>query len=169
MRSVVFFRHGKSDWEAGQGDDHERPLANRGRKAARLMGRFLAHAGEVPDLVLTSTAARARTTAEFAAAAGAWGCALVASRDLYQGGPEAVLRQVRGTAPEVATLLLVGHEPTFSERACRPIGGGRLRLPTAAAARIDFDVDRWEEVSEGKGELAWLVTPRVLKNVLADG
>ena len=72
MRSVVLFRHGKSDWDADYNVDHERPLAKRGIKAAKRMGKYLAELDEIPDIVITSTAVRAKTTVELAMKAGAW-------------------------------------------------------------------------------------------------
>ncbi len=67
MKTLIFFRHGKSDWDAEYHGDHNRPVAKRGRKAAKLMGRFLASTGQVPDSVVTSSALRARSTFELAA------------------------------------------------------------------------------------------------------
>ena len=73
MKTLLVMRHAKSDWGAPLGDDHERPLADRGVKAARRMGCFLTDSGSVPQLVISSTAVRARTTAELAAEPGETG------------------------------------------------------------------------------------------------
>jgi phosphohistidine phosphatase len=56
MRSLILFRHGKSDWDAPYGSDHERPLAHRGKEAAICMGRMLSQAGQAPDLAVSSSA-----------------------------------------------------------------------------------------------------------------
>ena len=66
MKSVILFRHGKSDWNASYGSDHERPLSKRGVHAAMRMGRFLAEKNQIPDLVISSTALRAQSTAKLA-------------------------------------------------------------------------------------------------------
>ena len=79
MRSLILFRHGKSDWDAPFASDHERPLTNRGKEAARLMGRFLQQTGQIPDLAVSSSAQRARDTQQLAARAGHWkstGCGM---------------------------------------------------------------------------------------------
>ena len=73
MRSVIMFRHGKSDWDADYGPDHDRPLTKRGIKAAKKMGKYLAGLDQVPHIVVSSTAVRARTTVELAMAEGNWG------------------------------------------------------------------------------------------------
>ena len=64
------------------------------------------------------------------------------------------------------SLLLAGHEPTSSEMIAKLIGGGLIRMPTAALARIDFLVESWAEVRFGRGMLIWLVTPKLLKKGL---
>lgn len=162
MLRLFLLRHGKSDWEAPFEDDHERPLAGRGRHASELMGRFLAKIAAAPGRVISSSAVRARSTAELAAEAGGWDCPLDLTLSVYQAGPEDVLEAIRRRGGREASLLVVGHEPTFSRLAALLIGGGSLRLPTGALACIRFGCDAWEEIEPGKGELAWLVTPKLL-------
>ena len=80
MKSIILFRHGKSDWNANYDGDHNRPLARRGIKATKNMGRFLAERNQIPDLVISSTAVRARTSAELAMEAGNWNCQMELSK-----------------------------------------------------------------------------------------
>ena len=65
--------------------------------------------------------------------------------------------------PSTELLLVVGHEPTSSETASLLIGGGRVRMPTGALVRIDFDADieSWADVGPGTGSLSWLLVPRL--------
>lgn len=161
MKTILLLRHGKSDW-ANPVPDHGRPLNKRGRKAAALMGRFLARAGELPQLVITSSALRARDTVALAIQAGEWERTVVVRDALYESSPEDVLAGIRSENDGVNSVLLAGHEPTWSELASGLCGGLRLRLPTAAVVRIDVDVDRWRAVELGGGEMVWLVTPRLL-------
>jgi phosphohistidine phosphatase len=159
----MLLRHGKSDWQVDfGGDDRVRPLARRGRKAARTIGRFLARAGQAPDAAITSPALRAEETLRLAMAAGGWTCLVRPAEALYSGGVSGLLAEIHKEPAAIDMLLAVGHEPTWSEAAALVIGGGRLRLPTAALARIDLTVDRWEEVGPGTGVLAWSVVPRLL-------
>ena len=119
MKTLVFFRHGKSDWAAPFDRDHDRPLAKRGRKAAQVMGRFLASSGQAPDSIVTSTAVRARDTVRVASRAGGWSAPIRETLELYGAGPETILSLIR-TEPDTAeSLLLAGHEPTWSH-AVRP-------------------------------------------------
>lgn len=161
MKTVILFRHGKSDWSAGL-PDHERPLAPRGRKAAGRMGRFLSGVEQVPELVVTSTAVRARDTAARAIEAGEWTCLMAESDALYHPSAGSVLSAIRSQAEHIGSVMLVGHEPTWSEVLSLLVGGGVFRFPTAAMARIDLDVGRWDEVEFGQGELRWMVTPKEL-------
>lgn len=162
MKQIVLFRHGKSDWDDASAPDHARTLAERGRRAARRMGRFLAEAGQAPDLVITSSAARARQSVELAVEAGGWKCPVQVTDDLYETSPDAVLEAIRRVDDAARSLLLAGHEPTWSRLAGALIGGGRLDFPTAAMARIDFEVGGWGGVDFGRGALVWLVRPRLL-------
>lgn len=163
MRTLLLLRHAKSDWDAGAGEDFDRPLAKRGRRAAALVGRFLRDVGCVPEEVLTSAAVRARTTVELAAEAGGWGCPLRETRDLYEADPEDVVEEIRGLASGARTLLVAGHEPTWSGLLSLLVGGGSFRLPTAALACIEFDADTWSGLEAGKGRLLWLVNPKLLE------
>jgi phosphohistidine phosphatase len=163
MPGLILFRHGKSDWDADYpGGDAARPLARRGRKAAKRMGKFLARAGQVPDAAITSPALRAESTLHLAMEGGDWSCPVRTAAALYDGGLSGLLAEVRKEPATTDVLLGVGHEPTWSEAVSAFIGGGEVGLPTAAMARIEFDVDRWREVGPGTGVLAWIVVPRLL-------
>ncbi len=113
MKTLLLMRHAKSDWDADYGSDHDRPLNERGLRSARLMGRVLAEEGLVPDLIISSTAVRARRTAELAVEAGKWGSEILLDRSLYDEGTRGVLA-VGASAPDVDGLMLVGHQPTWS-------------------------------------------------------
>ena len=76
MLSLILFRHAKSDWDNNV-KDHDRPLAQRGIRAAKTMGNFLAAINKVPELALTSSAKRARDTLDLAARQGNWSCSIV--------------------------------------------------------------------------------------------
>jgi phosphohistidine phosphatase len=163
MKTLILFRHGKSDWEEGEGkEDHDRPLSKRGVKAAQTMGKFLSLARAEPDSIVTSSAERARSTVELAADAGSWECPMRVTRALYEAAPERVLREIQAEPAKTKTLLLGGHEPTWSELVSLLVGGGRVRIPTACMARVDFEVESWKGVAFGKGLLVWVVPPKLL-------
>ena len=162
MLELLVMRHAKSDWDAGAGHDHERPLAERGVKAARKVGRFLAAAEMVPELVICSTAVRARTTVELAAEAGNWRCPVEHTRAFYGAEPAAVVAEI---ASRVAPprLMVVGHEPTWSELVSLLVGGGGVRMATAAVACLELPANEWSAIEPGAGRLVWLVTPKLMQ------
>lgn len=161
MRSLILFRHAKSDWSADYGEeDSLRPLATRGEKAARTMGCFLANARQVPDSVITSPAERARTTIDLAARAGGWSCPIRTAPGLY-GDVESVLAEISGEENQTALLLMVGHMPSLFEALSSLIGGANLQVPTASMTRVDLQIDRWRDIRPGTGSLIWHVVPRL--------
>lgn len=162
MKTVLFLRHGKSDWDAPFDHDHERPLAKRGRKAAKEVGRYLTHVRQIPDGIISSTALRARDTVAIASEAGSWSTPIRETQALYGTSPENLMKVIHSESDENERLLLVGHEPTWSETIGLMIGQANIRFPTAAVARIDFDVKTWSMIRFGHGELIWLLPPKAL-------
>ncbi len=162
MKTVLFFRHGKSDWDADYDYDHNRPLAKRGRKAARAMGKWLAVRGPLPDAIVCSTAKRARQTLKRARKAGGWEAPIRHTMDLYEAYPADLLATIRQEPDDTAVLMLIGHEPTWSETIERLAGVDIYHFPTAAMARIDLPLTTWRKASFGTGSLIWLQKPREL-------
>ncbi|RTZ76431.1 MAG: histidine phosphatase family protein [Gammaproteobacteria bacterium] len=162
-RRLFLFRHGKSDWNAAFASDHERPLSLRGERDAQNMGMLLASSGTpLPQLVICSTAVRARSTLDLALRAGDWAPEVVMSEALYATSAEKVLQLIRKLPAKEERVMLVGHEPTWSELICN-FTGGRVRMPTAAMARLDFPLSRWEDLDFDQGELVWLLQPRFFR------
>lgn len=168
MRSLILFRHGKSDWDAPYSTDHERPLANRGKEAARCMGRLLTQARQVPDLAVSSSALRARETLHLAAQAGRWHCPMRIDSALYEHSPSEVLTWVKALEENPESLLLTGHEPTWSELAGQLVGQALVKVPTGAMLRIDFQAEDWQTIEVGQGELRWLVPPKLVQKIICD-
>ena len=159
-KQLILFRHGKSDWDGDFEGDHERPLAKRGVKAAKMMGRLLTASGQIPEAIITSSAVRAYSTVDLALKEGKWNCSVKVTDALYAADAAQVLAEIRQVSDTISTLLLAGHEPTWSQLTSLLIGGGGISFPTAAMARIDFEIDAWEQVEYAKGTLVWLLQPR---------
>lgn len=165
MKQLILFRHGKSDWDAEFEQDHDRPLAKRGIKAAKIMGKLLANSGQMPDRILTSPAIRARSTVELAVKEGNWNCPIEITNALYDVEVTQVVTLIQDISVTIETLLLTGHEPTWSELTSFLIGGGQIRFPTAAMVRIDFEVESWSDINFGRGELIWFLQPRFFTQI----
>ncbi len=165
MPTLLLMRHAKSDWDAEYGTDHDRPLNDRGRRSARLMGRVLTEEGLAPEVVISSTAVRARTTSELAIEAGEWDAELVLDRALYESGPQGVLAAGAETPPEIGRLMLVGHQPTWSMLVAR-LTGERAEMKTATVAVIDLAIDSWADLPGSSGSLARLIEPKSFDKTL---
>jgi phosphohistidine phosphatase len=162
MKTLLVLRHGKSSWASPGLGDHDRPLKGRGRRAAVRMGEELKGRDLVPDLILSSTAERARATAE--AAAEAAGCAdrVKLTRELYLSGVDHQLRTVATHASkEHQRVMIVGHNPTL-EDLVEHLTGEDVRLTTGNLACIDLDVESWRQLPGAKGELRFVLRPREL-------
>lgn len=159
-------RHAKSDWGTGLLSDRERPLAPRGTKAAKCMGRFLTKIGAVPELILSSPAVRARATAELANKAGKWKAAVQIVPAFYGGDWTDVVDGVLSSCTTADRILVAGHEPTWSDLVSVLTGGGSVAMPTAAVACLSINGNTWSRLGPGCAELQWHLTPRVIASLL---
>ena len=161
MKTLILFRHGKSDWTDANLPDPERPLAKRGRKASRAMGRFLRRSLQVPDSAVTSPATRARASLDEVFDAGGWRCPVRVAEGLYGSSPQRVLEEIRAEPEATGKLMIVGHEPTWSELTTLLLGGGSFDVPTGCMMRVDFECESWKDVKAGGGKLIWIVPPKL--------
>ncbi len=164
MKRLILFRHGKSDWDARFPDDHARPLAERGVRAAKQMGKLLAASSQVPELIVSSTAVRARSTAELAMEAGQWTAELHFSDVLYAASPARILAFLHQLPNAGDEVMLVGHEPTWSGL-IYGFSGARVRVPTASMVAIQFPGAHWQDLHFDSGELIWLLQPKLFKTI----
>lgn len=163
MKTLLLMRHAKSDWDADFETDHDRPINERGRRAAALMGEWLARTDQEPALVVSSTAVRAATTVDLAASSGDWSCPIRRDERIYEATARKLLEVAGDTEEDFDSLMLVGHQPGMGALVATLVGGAEVRFPTAAVARIEVDVYAWNEIEPGTGTLSWLLPPRVLE------
>ncbi|MDK1018009.1 MAG: histidine phosphatase family protein [Actinomycetota bacterium] len=159
MPILMLMRHAKSDWDAGASDDHSRPLAPRGIRAAQQMGEAVSELGIVPDLVVSSTANRARSTAEVARITGGWSCRLVLDDALYGGSVAETIACAVHHSGDRERIMLVGHQPTWS-MTVEFITGEHVAMRTAAIADIELQIDDWSQIARESGTLVALLQPR---------
>jgi len=168
-KRLILFRHAKSSWSEGV-EDHDRPLSDRGRKAAPVIGHYLAKAKLQPDLVIVSTARRAQETWARAVRAMKGPIETQNSREIYLASAEKLLEVIHGVDTSVGTLMLVGHNPGLEDLArllMKELGGepgARLRekFPTAGIAVLSFEVGSWADVAAESGALDRFVTPKTI-------
>jgi phosphohistidine phosphatase len=124
------------------------------------MGRVVYKMGEVPDLIYTSSATRARETALLAADAGDWGCEMIDVDDLYGTSAGGALAVAAQAPDEIERLMLVGHEPTWSYLV-HSLTGASVEMKTATVAAVDLTMSSWKQAPEATGTLAFLLQPRM--------
>jgi phosphohistidine phosphatase len=173
-RRLILLRHAKSAWPDDV-PDHDRPLAPRGRRDAPAAGRWLRKSSYVPDRVLCSTARRARETWQLAEEKLGAHPQTTFEQQIY-GAPSAQLLDLaRQTPVDVATLLIVGHDPamrglTLELADPEPHGPGtetlarvRIKFPTAAIAVLLF-TGIWPDLAPGLAQLARFVVPSDIRD-----
>ena len=170
MRHLWLLRHAKSSWDDPDLDDHDRPLAPRGERAAAAMALHLGSADVRPQLVLCSSALRARRTLGIVLSSlgdrGALGIAI--DPELYTFDAEVLLERLRSIPDNVRSLLFVGHNPAMQELALLVAAGGAshdrvaAKLPTGALVTIAIPDDAWTKLGESDAEIEGLVVPRDL-------
>ena len=157
MKTLYILRHAKASWDDSSLLDFERPLNDRGREAAELIGKRLAAEELVDALLLCSPALRTRETAE------------IVFQDLRVDERfderiyEASLRDLTQVISEIPddkqVAVLIGHNPGLEELLAF-LTGEQRRMPTCALVKIKFEFASWKEVKAGGGSLEWFTTPK---------
>ncbi len=168
MRRLVLLRHAKAVPQ-GLLADENRPLAERGRQDMASIAAFVTSRGLVPDLALVSPSLRTRETWDLLLPAFATAPAHRIEPRLYASSAERILYLIRETGAEIASLLLVGHNPGLEELAHLLSGAGQTdalirfggNMPTASLAVIDLAGD-WPVIDARTGRLELFVTPKSL-------
>jgi phosphohistidine phosphatase len=150
---IYFLRHGEADWPNWKKSDDERPLTKRGKKEMGEVGAFLKRAKVRPDLIVTSPLPRAAQTAEIAAKHLKVKCR--EDKLLAPGFSKNELERLLKKYP-AESLMLVGHEPDFTETIFA-LTRGSLKLSKAGIALVDLDRS-WRN-----GRLLWLVPPKLMR------
>ena len=145
MKRLLILRHAKSSWADSSQDDWQRPLNARGLRDAPRAGEWLGERGLVPDIIMTSDAVRARTTAEAVAKAAGYPKDIVIEPTLYHAKPGDLLQVLNGVRDEAATVLIVGHNPGL-EDLVQQLTGEPHGLVTAALVELHLPIGRWRDL-----------------------
>jgi phosphohistidine phosphatase len=143
-------RHAKSSWKDSDLTDHERPLKKRGKNDAHQMGKLLRSKKIVPDMIICSTAQRARETAEMLAESMKFKEDIIFSDALYMAEPTDILNEITNHASKEKTVMVVGHNPG-SEALVQILTGKVECLPTASIAYVTAKIDNWKEITKDDG------------------
>jgi len=161
MKTLLLLRHAKSDWGDSSLRDFDRPLADRGERDAPRIGKALRKSGVTPDIIVASPAARARATVQAAMKAAKVELNITFDESIYGASSAELMKLIRHLPDTNKCALLVGHNPGFEDLAGR-LTGSHERMPTAALACIEFQIEHWDDVNDGQGKLVWRLTPKQL-------
>lgn len=160
MKKLLLMRHAKSSWSNPTLSDHQRPLNERGRKAAKRMGTLLNEHDLIPDVIYCSTAKRAKGTAKRILKKIPFDSDVQYMDALYHSDFDYIFSLLMQLPDETDIAMVIGHNPDlecFLETCC----GQSERMPTASIAEIAFEITHWNELSiEEEGKLLHLWVPR---------
>lgn len=145
MKRLLILRHAKSSWANSSISDWQRPLNERGVRDAPCAGAWLRDHSLIPDVIVTSDAIRARSTAEAVADAAGYHRDVVIDPSLYHAKPEDVVTVLNGIPDEADTVLVVGHNPGL-EDLVQQLTGEHHGLPTTALVCVTMPIDNWSEL-----------------------
>jgi phosphohistidine phosphatase len=169
MRSVSLYRHAKSNWDDPALDDFDRGLSKRGQRSAPHMGAFMHHEGLRPDLVLCSPSRRTRDTFGLTFSDHDAPASRFDDR-LYHASSATMLDLLRHLPPEIAHVMILGHNPglhalaldLFSHGDSDAVEAICRKFPTCGLAVIDIELEDWRALGVGEGYLRLFMTPKLL-------
>jgi phosphohistidine phosphatase len=161
MKRLFLLRHAKSSWDDPDLDDHERPLARRGRKASKRMAGHLGRGDVEPQLVLCSSARRTRETLERISPALGEEASVLVERELYAASADELLERLRRVPDETSSVMLIGHNPGIARLALL-LGGLERKYPTGALATLAFE-GSWGDLGPEAAGLVDFVRPKDLE------
>jgi phosphohistidine phosphatase len=164
MKTLLLLRHAKSSWKEQDLPDRDRPLNKRGRNDAPRMGKLLKDEDLIPDLIVSSTAVRAKKTAELVAKACKYKGKIVLDHSPYGAEPGAYIKILEGLSDKNMVALVVGHSPSVEETVGLLTGSLDVIMPTCALAKITLPIQNWAELKKLKikGKLLKVWKPKEL-------
>lgn len=163
MKNLLIMRHAKSDWGDSSLSDFDRPLNKRGERSAPVIGKELKARNKVPELIISSPAKRAKTTAELAAKSSGYEKDIQYERDFYFGYVDEIINIINQADSDYERIMIVGHNPTL-ESLVATLSNKMVNyaMPTAAVASLLFDINSWKDLEKRSGSLEWLIHPKDL-------
>lgn len=164
MKKLYLIRHAKAAAESSSGDDFDRPLVDKGVTKTERIVRYLNKINTKIDLIITSPADRAASTADIVAKGIGYPVENIRKdRKIYDGYYDRILDIIYTTPNDVISCMIFGHNPTITHLANLFITPGIEFLPTSGTVCISFNTDKWEEIPAAKATLEFVITPKMLK------
>ena len=163
MKRLFLIRHAKSDWGDSSMEDIQRPLNDRGKSDALLIGEKLKEKYSVPDVVISSPAKRALKTAQRIIASIGFAGSISLVDSLYEFEVPAYYRVVEKLPVSARTVFLFGHNTVISEFAEELVGEFVGSIQTCAVVVVDLQIDSWQEITSGCGKKVDYLYPKMFK------
>ena len=161
MKNLYLTRHAKSSWNNPGLADIDRPLNGRGKKAAPLMGKLISERGEKPELLISSPANRAFSTAKaFAKEMGYAETDIIVNPAIYGVGAQQLLNLVKDFDDLYNSIMLFGHNPTFTSFGNMVSGENIVNVVTCGVVRIDFEFSSWKNIDFNSGRMVFYEYPK---------
>lgn len=162
MKTIVLIRHAKSSWDNPEWSDFERPLNKRGLRDAPFLADVLKAKGLNPDLILSSPAVRAITTAKIFAMHFDYNTIdIKIDVGIYEKGQKHIAKLIATIDNKKNTVFIFGHNPDITSLAGFLTGDYFENVPTCGIVCIDFEVDKWEEIPDLNGKLRFFTFPKL--------
>jgi phosphohistidine phosphatase len=163
MKKLILARHAKSSWESFSADI-ERTLNERGLHDAPIMASYLKSQNVIPDVIISSPAVRAQTTARFYAEQLLESDNNIITEDsIYEASEQTLLNIIISLSNEANTVMLVGHNPAFTMLANILANERIVDMPTCSSVTINFDVADWAGVDIRTGKMERFDYPKKLE------
>jgi phosphohistidine phosphatase len=165
LKNLFLTRHAKSSWSNPGLADIDRPLNERGKKAAPFMGKLIVDKGEKPELLISSPANRALSTARaFGEVMGLVENDIIVNRAIYGAGAQQLLELVQNQDDLHKSIMLFGHNPTFTSFVNMLTGSNIMNVVTCGVVRINFEYSSWIDIDFGSGRLVYYEYPKKYAN-----
>jgi len=163
MKNIIFVRHAKSSWESFSIPDHDRPLNARGKRDATNMGKKLKELGIIPEIILSSSAKRAKKTAKKIASELNIENILI-EEELYHAPPIIFMQIISKITEQYKNVMIVAHNPAMTDIINNFTNDSIFNVPTTGIFSVKFNVNNWQEVSFENGKLQDFIYPKMFLN-----
>ncbi len=163
MKNLYLIRHAKSDWSDESKSDFDRGLNRRGEKAILTMAKALKEKKVMPDIILSSSAKRAKLTAKGLAKEIGYSGEIKYIDALYMAEPETIQGFIKDVNDKYDTLFVVGHNPETTELSNILTDNYIDNVPTLGIVALKLPIDDWKEFKMGKGKMQFFIYPKMFK------
>lgn len=163
MKSLYIVRHAKSSWDYPELSDEERPLLSKGVRRTEKIINYLKEKNTTVDLIISSHAVRAYDTARLIAESINYHEKEIIVRSaIYHADTDTLLQEVFAVDNAIDSVMIVGHNPGFTRFANYFLEEQVDWLPTSGVVKIDFDVERWNDIIDSSRKTDFIVYPKML-------